>query len=132
LSSEDPVLLIVNSDADDSGKLMANAAVRKRHQRAPVIDNVLPWLLPVDFRTIDCSPSDDVVLMVSGGLTDDAHQFATGLDGRLISFPAVHGKTVMNAAVSGSVALFEIARQLRLHAAPDSLNATNENGIASN
>ena len=54
------------------------------------------------------------MLLVSSGLTADAYQFATSLDAKLVSFPTVDGKDVMNAAVCGSVALFEIARQLRL------------------
>jgi len=64
---------------------------------------------------IDCNESD-AVLLVSSGLTANAQQFAASLNGKLISFPAIDSKDVMNAAVSGSVALFEIARQLRLKA----------------
>jgi len=87
---------------------------RGRHKDKSVnID--LSQLSPVTLDTVSRNTTD-TALLVSGGLTADAYQFAAGLDGKLISFPTIDGKSVMNAAVSGSVALFEIVRQLRLHA----------------
>ena len=65
------------------------------------------------FKDIDCG-TEATALLVSGGLTADARQFAASYNGKLISFPTIDGKAVMNPAVSGSVALFEIVRQLQL------------------
>jgi len=78
---------------------------------------------------INCDKAE-AVLLVSGGVTADAFQFASSLHGKLISFPVIDGRDVMNAAVSGSVALFEIARQLRLQAT-DTLDSASETGTTS-
>lgn len=118
--SEEAGLLVANSSppqVSSDDRLMADSG-RKQHKY-----NYVSQLSPVEFSTIDCS-LNDTVLLVSGGLTADAHQFAASLNGKLISFPTVAGKAVMNAAMSGSVALFEIARQLRLQA-PCTLDAVN-------
>jgi len=126
--SEEAELLLVNSSPSEVNsvvRLMANTGTKKRKYVTVASD--LSQLSPVEFNMINCMT--DTVLLVSGGLTDDAYQFATSFGGKLISFPAIDSKEVMNAAVSGSVALFEIARQLRLQA--DTMDANSENGLAS-
>jgi len=115
--SEDAELMLVGSSApevSDVDRLTANAG-KKQQKHKPVVSD-LSQLSAVKFSMINCSKMN-IVLLVSSGLTADACQFATSLDGKLVSFPAVDGKDVMNAAVTGSVALFEIARQLRLRIA---------------
>jgi len=111
---EDADLMLVGSSAPEVGdvdRLAANAG--KKQQKRKTVVGDLSQLSPVKFRMINCSKTN-IVLLLSSGLTADACQFATNLDGKLVSFPTVDGKDVMNTAVSGSVALFEIARQLRL------------------
>jgi len=116
LSDESEMLVVSSSSAEDKSR--AGAGCGKQHKRTTAtIGDSVPRLSPIDFRTIDCGLSD-IVLLVSGGLTVDARQFAASFGGKLVSFPAVDGKPVLNEAVSGSVALFEIARQLRLQAVP--------------
>ena len=114
--TEDTELMLVNSSSlevngDDS--MTANKQRGRHKDKSVNID--LSQLSPVTLDTVSRSTTD-TALLVSGGLTADAYQFAASLDGKLISFPTIDGKSVMNAAVSGSVALFEIVRQLRLHA----------------
>jgi len=128
--SEEAELLVVSSsslEVNRADRLETNTGTKKRKHVNVTSDQLS--LSPVNFRMINCSVTD-VVLLVSSGLTADAHQFAAGLDGKRISFPTIDGKDVMNAAVSGSVALFEIARQLRLQAA-HTFDTVNETGTTS-
>jgi len=114
--SEEAELLLVNSsppEFNSDGRLTTDIGRKQRKCKTVTTDVI--QLTQVKFSMIDCSVTD-TVLLVSSGLTADAHQFGASLGGKLISFPAVDGEGVMNAAVSGSVALFEIARQLRLQA----------------
>lgn len=120
--SEEAQLLLVNSSSPDD-RLTADTRKRQHYKHATVAGG-LSQLSSVKFGMIDCSPND-IVLMVGSGLTADAQHFAASLHGKLISFPTVEGKDVVNAAMSGSVALFEIARQLRLQAT-HTLDAANE------
>jgi len=113
---EETKLMLVNSSSaqvNHVDRLMANTA--KQRKQLTTVASDLSQLLSVKLGMIDCSTTD-TALLVSSGLSADAYKFATSHDGKLISFPVIEGKHVMNTAVSASVALFEIARQLRLRA----------------
>jgi len=117
--TEDTELMLVNSADTCNDNLMAS---RKRGKDKPVAID-LSQLSSVKYEMINCDLAD-TALLVNGGLTADAYQFATSLNGKLISFPTIESKGVVNTAVSGSVALFEIVRQLRLLATRTSDAAT--------
>jgi len=115
--SEDTELLLVNSLSSDlgcDGRQMTNRK-RPKGKTDAAIDS--SELSSVKLEMINCAAATDIVLLVSGGLTTDAYRFAASHNGKLISFPVVDCRSVTNAAVSGSVALFEIVRQLRLNSA---------------
>ena len=119
--------MLVNSSSPEIN-CSDNPVAKRKHgkdksgkNKSVAID--LSQLSSVKFEMTACNMTD-TALLVSSELTADACQFATSLNGKLIAFPAIDGKVVMNAAVLGSVALFEIVRQLQLQAMHTSSAAT--------
>jgi len=113
LSKEAGLLIVNSSHVGGDDRLTAN--VDKQWGKNKTATSDISQLSVVKFDLMNCA--GDTVLLVSSGLTPDACQFAANVSGELVSFPSIDGKSVMNAAVSGSVALFEIVRHLRLQAA---------------
>jgi len=115
LSDEIGLLLVNGSspEVDCSDRLIENRPNGRNLGKYKTVASDPSWLSLVKFKDIDCG-TEATALLVSGGLTADARQFAASYNGKLISFPTIDGKAVMNPAVSGSVALFEIVRQLQL------------------
>jgi len=122
----DTELMLVNSSSPEVNSDDSQSPNRKQNKDKSVTVD-LSQLSSVRLEMMNCNRTN-IVLLVSSGLTADAYQFAANVGGKLISFPTIDGKGVMNAAVSGSVALFEIVRQLHLQATRTS-DATTENDL---
>lgn len=126
--TEDTELLLANSSSPEVVNCSGSPTASRKGAKDKSVAIDLSQLSSVKFEMINCSVTADTALLVSSGLTADAYQFAASHNGNLISFPAVDRDDVMNAAVSGSVALFEIVRQLRLMATHTS-DAAAETGV---
>ncbi|XP_069134873.1 rRNA methyltransferase 3, mitochondrial-like [Argopecten irradians] len=119
---DDPeVGLVSNTSFDDPAQV-------RQYRHAP---------LPVkNFSDVNFSKADHTVLVIGGeiaGVSMEAHKLAYDLYGQCVMIPMVNGVESLNAAVAGSVVMFEIHKQLQHKQSNDSdvLESTDSDGDSS-
>lgn len=119
LSSNTKVFVVApnNDDDDVTNSIVRQTKSSKHNNNSSELSTDASSRLPIfplhSVAAVECTNSEVAIVVSELPLTAEATRFVTDSGGFQLQLPSTDGVRLLNCAVSGSIAAFELARRMR-------------------